>query len=580
MMGDRFSHLKRLLLTVRHLRVRQIAYQIWYRLYPGTKPDLPNIGVRSFGEVIPWVEKPNCWEPGVAFSFLNERQLQYEPVEWEQQGVGKLWLYNLHYFDCLGGSADLVYEQQCAELIADWVSSNENIKGTGWEPYPTSLRIVNWIKWHLLSSDGLNEIALQSLAQQTQWLYGRLEYHILANHLFANAKALVFAGLFFDGKQAEDWLKKGVSLVNAELKEQILEDGAHFELSPMYHATLLEDVLDLINLANSSTAIIDKNTLTFWCSTAQRMSQWQLTMLHPDGEIAFFNDAALGIARTPKQIDAYFQKIVEGVNEARNFKNALPDEEKDVVLPSGYAVMQRGPFKVIADVAKVGPDYQPGHAHADSLSCELSVGRDRLFVNSGTSTYVKGELRNYQRSTAAHNTLQLCGVNSSDVWDGFRVARRAYPLKEAWLSNDKKVRLLASHDGYRHFQNRPIHRREWVLDEESFSVADSLEISKQYREEDSLNNLVIVRWLLHPAIIVGPNHLLRTPSGWELQWQVSGGSTEVVPAFWYPEFGVSIPTQCLETTASMLGENDKIKLVLRLVGEAPRNAVKHPLEAS
>ena len=95
-------------------------------------------------------------------------------------------------------------------------------------------------------------------------------------------------------------------------------------------------------------------------------------------------------------------------------------------LPSGYACLNRGHFFVIASLAPIAPSYQPGHAHADTLSCEISVGCHRLFVNAGTSTYKKGALRDWQRSTAAHNTIELGGVSSSDVWDGFRVARRAH----------------------------------------------------------------------------------------------------------------------------------------------------------
>src|SRR6185436_7069489 len=91
--------------------------------------------------------------------------------------------------------------------------------------------------------------------------------------------------------------------------------------------------------------------------------------------------------------------------------------------PSGYVRIQRDPVLVIFDAAPVGPDYLPGHAHADTLSFELSWGDRRVITNSGTSTYSVGPRRAWERSTAAHNTVEIDDENSSEVWGGFRVAR-------------------------------------------------------------------------------------------------------------------------------------------------------------
>ena len=68
------------------------------------------------------------------------------------------------------------------------------------------------------------------------------------NHLLANAKALIFSGLYFKGEEARKWLQLGVKIIDEELDEQILQDGGHFERSTMYHTVILEDFLDLINI--------------------------------------------------------------------------------------------------------------------------------------------------------------------------------------------------------------------------------------------------------------------------------------------------------------------------------------------
>ena len=157
----------------------------------------------------------------------------------------KLWLYNLHYFDGLAASADDEHRALQRRLVARWIAENPPGHGNGWEPYPISLRLVNWIKWSL-SGEALDRAWLASLAVQARWLARHIEWHLLGNHLLANAKALLFAGLFFDGPEAWRWFEQGLSIYEREIPRQILADGGHFELSPMYHAIILEDFLDVL----------------------------------------------------------------------------------------------------------------------------------------------------------------------------------------------------------------------------------------------------------------------------------------------------------------------------------------------
>jgi uncharacterized heparinase superfamily protein len=160
-----------------------------------------------------------------------------------------------------------------------------------------------------LQGNKLSDASLKSLALQTSWLNKRIEWHILGNHLFSNAKALIFAGLFFSSKQSEIWLKKGLKIINDELKEQVLNDGGHFELSPMYHAIFLEDLLDLINISQTYPEVIQKSYVNEWKQIAKNMFMWLETMTHPDGEIAFFNDAALDIAPNLDELKKYAFQI-------------------------------------------------------------------------------------------------------------------------------------------------------------------------------------------------------------------------------------------------------------------------------
>ena len=342
---------------------------------------------------------------GVAADFVGAKA-------WNDPAHERLWLYNLHHFDDLtaGGGAEALALRRA--MVARWIAENPPGSGTGWEPYPTALRIVNWIKW-ALGGQAMQPEWLHSLAIQTRWLADRLEWRLLGNHLMADIKALIFAGLYFDGPEAAAWLARGLELHRAQLAEQVLEDGGHFERSPMYHAIMLEDLLDLINLGAASGAV-DAERLRAWGAVAERMGNWLLAMTHPDKAISFFNDAAFGIAATPEALGAYAARLGE-----MNFGAPLRVWLND----SGYVRLALGDALALIDIAPIGPDYLPGHAHADTLSFELSLGPERLVVNGGTSTYAEGAQRTLERATASHSTVEVDGgdfrrFGLASGWDG------------------------------------------------------------------------------------------------------------------------------------------------------------------
>jgi len=478
------------------------------------------------------------------FVFLSEERELTVPGDWNRADWPKLWLYNLHYFDDLlaDRAADRVDWHRA--LIARWVAENPPGHGKGWEPYPTSLRIVNWVKW-ASAGNALTFEALHSLAIQTRWLGRRREFHLLGNHLWVNAKALVFAGAFFDGVEAEHWCRMGMRLLRRELAEQVLPDGGHFERSPMYHAIVREDVLDLLQLGQRYPSLLEPADVELLLHAAKRMGDWLQRMTHPDGGIAFFNDASLGIAPTREALLQYAGAIGVCAEEIKPVGlQAMPD--------SGYVRMQAGPAVMIADVANIGPDYLPGHAHADTLSFELSLRGRRVLVNGGTSTYEAGAERLRQRGTAAHNTVVVDGCDSSEVWNSFRVARRARPLAVRWGQDGETLWLEAAHDGYRRLAGRVIHRRRWELTANSLEITDTLE--GHWRS-------AVAFWHVHPDVAVQkkPDSLvLMEPNGFLIRFVADTGSAEVVNSHWHPSFGVSVPN--LTIWSALTGPQSRIRM--------------------
>ena len=525
--------------TVRYLRPVQIWGRLWFRLY---RPR-PQLGAaadsrRTQGK---WIAcpRPASMRAANEFEFLGESRRIANAEDWNHPTWPKLWLYNAHYFDDLVGDAATDRTAWHQQLVERWIKENPAGQGNGWEPYPTSLRIVNWIKWHL-AGNALSDQAEHSLAVQARWLRKKLEIHLLGNHLWANAKALVFAGTHFTGAQADRWRDKGLGLIRRELGEQILADGGHFERSPMYHAIVLEDVLDLIQLGTLFPDLFSADDRARWRSVAKRMLSWLAVMTHPDGRIALFNDAAFGIA--PEFHSLQQQALRMGVDcDPRNAASIIPLKE------SGYVRLQNESAVLIADVGEIGPDYLPGHAHADTLSFELSVHGERTIVDAGTSRYDAGPDRLWQRSTAAHNTVEIDNQSSSEVWSSFRVGRRARIVSMAFGSDDEGLWLRASHDGYRRLPGQPLHCREWRLGATSLIITDT--IDGEFRH-------AIARIRIHPDYAIeststrtGYIGARRSPAmaaDAAISWH-SNADSHIVDSVWNPQFGVSRDCQVLQT---------------------------------
>jgi uncharacterized heparinase superfamily protein len=513
--------------TVRHLKPVQITARAKLKL-PRPKPDLRPAPAlrRQGGRWTPPARRRQSQFGADSFSFLNRKGSLAEG--WDSAEREKLWRYNLHYFDDLNAEGAETRSIWHRDLIARWIAENSPGRGTGWEPYPTSVRIVNWIKW-ALAGGTFEQEAADSLAIQTRWLSRRLEYHLLGNHLFANAKALVFAGCFFEGQEAQGWLAKGSAILREQVPEQILPDGGHFELSTMYHALALEDVLDLVNLSRA----YPDNDSSIWRDVAASldgrvggMREWLAAMTHPDGEISFFNDAAIGIAPSPAELENYALRM--GLAP-------LPPMPAAVWLrDSGYIRIESGPCVVMIDVARIGPDYLPGHAHADTLSFEMSLNGRRVVVNSGTSTYAAGEERLRQRGTAAHNTVVMDGRNSSEVWGGFRVARRARPLSASLDADGRRITVKGAHDGYCRLHGSALHERTWTVTPDGLTIADRVGWAESVAE---------ARFHFHPDITLKASQSGAAVEVWVEDemlgaWTVDGGTSRLQEASWCPEFGV------------------------------------------
>jgi len=433
--------------TLRHLKWIQIRYQVWYRLrqYLGSSKEYDNVFQK--GHLISWSTEIYTKDSLVkgSFNFLNREATFEKSIDWNFTNEGKLWTYNLNYFDFL--HQENIDVNQGLKLMHDF-SLNYKSLIDGKESYPTSLRIINWIKFffqHSIQDSKFDEI----IGKDTNRLRHNLEYHLLANHLLENAFALFFAAVYFHDRNLYDFAKK---LLLEQLDEQILNDGAHYELSVMYHQLMIYRVLDCIQLVRKSNWVED-NIENQLLSKVELMLSWLDKMTFSNGDIPLFNDAAKGINPTSRELKNYAKHLNIKINDIS-------------LKESGYRKLSSNIIECFFDVGDLQPSYQPGHSHADTFTFICNINSEPFIVDVGTSTYEKNNRREYERSTRAHNTIEINGTNSSDVWSGFRVGKRA----KVKVIEENESSVIASHDGYKPI----IHNRKWVINNNTIEINDDL----------------------------------------------------------------------------------------------------------
>ena len=455
--------------TIRYLRPTQVYHQVLYRLKtPGNLASYMKVDRNVSVEWLSYLNQSPVLHTYLGenyFTFLNLKKEFEKEINWDFQDFGKLWNYNLQYGNFLL-QEELSFQEKRNLMLSlySWLEGGR----LRLEPYPASLRIINGIR--LLSQEQRRDDLLEAYINgELNFLSRRLEFHLLGNHLLENAFALLMGGAFFAKK---DWIIKGEKLIQRELKEQILSDGAHFELSPMYHQIVFFRLLELIDWYKD----FDQKKLEFEQElrrTAGKMRNWLERVSFRNGDIPHFNDSAPEIAYSTSWLISYSELLGIG-------------QENFSLGASGYRSFTFAGFECKMDTGKVGPSYQPGHAHADTLQFALTFEGKPIVVDTGVSTYENNERRQVERGTAAHNTVTVNNINSSQVWGGFRLAKRA----KVTIEKDEPECLVALHDGFRNVGVS--HTREFSVEKESFVVQDHVFTTSEVLLEGHLH--------LHPSV--------------------------------------------------------------------------------
>ncbi|HXR98591.1 MAG TPA: alginate lyase family protein [Terriglobales bacterium] len=444
----------------------------------------------------------------------------------------RLWQFQLHSFSfaaplARGGDVELL-----ESLITSWIAAHPVTARSvrvSWNSYTISNRIENWAYAEMVLDRSWPAPIRASLRQQAAFLARRLEYDLRGNHLVRNAAALLLAASWIKAPEAVQWRRRALQALDTCLRRQVLPDGGHYERSPMYHLLVMEDFVQSLCLLRYEE--LSSPVRLRLEETLSRMADFAVAMQRGDGAIALMNDSVLGIAPAPRELLGRVSRLLEG---RRELPQARPDR-LNLFPDSGFAVVAGGGWRAIVDGGPLGPNEQPGHAHCDLGSVLADLEGEPILEDTGVFEYQAGQRRHYARSTAAHNTLQVDGLEQGDVWGEFRLGRRARPIALA-APNEHLCQLQFAWPG------APVrHKRTVELGSHGLRIDD--EITGRGMHAFTL------RWHFAPDVVpVRPDELslFVSANGTHFQTHLDADwdwKLELTP--FYPEFGRERRRYCL-----------------------------------
>jgi uncharacterized heparinase superfamily protein len=426
---------------------------------------------------------------------------------WGPVGASRSWLAELHGFEWLrdlrAASGDNG-RRTGRELIGRWIDDCRGWDELAWRPDVMGRRLMAWLSHYEFLAIGadapLRDRFMLSVARQASHLARVLPAGLAGGRLLAGISGLIHAGLALP--RGNGLVQRGSRLLARELQRQFLPDGGQRERSPSVQFAMLR----LLAGMRAALAAAERPLPAGLDETIRGTAQMLRLLQHGDGGLALFNDSNveedwlvdMALARA---IPSYAGTKALALREAAD---------------SGFERLLANRTLVIVDSGAPAPAGYDGHAHAGTLSFEMSIGRERLIVNCGAHQG-RGDWWQAQRSTAAHSTLVVDDTNSSVFSPDSGLVRGPRTVTCRRDESEGNLWLDMSHDGYEPSFDL-IHRRRLFL------TAGGEDLRGEDRLIGGGRRPFAIRFHLHPDVTAslaqnGQAALLRLPSGagWRLR---------------------------------------------------------------
>jgi uncharacterized heparinase superfamily protein len=423
---------------------------------------------------------------------------------------GFSWLRHLRAIKTTEASA------KARSIVNQWLLTHGKlVEGVAWEPEIVAIRLIAWLSHSPVVLNGADSAFYRrfsrSLAVQGDFLERMVKSCASGETRFRMRIALAMLSVSVPASASA--IRRAARLLDEEIDQQILPDGGHISRNPRTTLDLLLDLLPLrqtyMNLGHDMPSRL--------ISGIDRMYPALRFFRHQDGDLALFNGATSTLANELMSVLRYDETA------GQPFR-ALPQ--------MNYQRMSAAQTTILMDTGLPLSREMSRTAHAGFLSFEMSSGRSRFIVNSGSPRFASITYRQTARSTAAHSTLVINETSSarlsSSGWLGHVMVdgpNRVELVRKEDEGGDDCIE--ASHDGYV-VPFGLIHRRHIRLSRDGgrLSGRDMLVRADGSRPAPADTAVATVRFHVHPAIdliqAAEDSVILKAPDGETWVFSVEG----------------------------------------------------------
>jgi len=463
---------------------------------------------------------------------------------WTPSGVGRAFLAELHGFAWLrhfaaeGGDAA---RRHARGLVASWLAEQSHWTGVAAEPAVAARRLAAFIGHVEFLTDEADAAftagLLASIGAHARHLRWSADLAPAGEARITVATGLILAGVALpDGTAAA---RAGERMLAREIAAQILPDGSHISRQPARHLAVLRDLV----VAREALQAAAREVPEVLRNAIDRLAPAVRFFRHGDGGLALFQGG--------REESAFAVAFVLDKAEAGGKPPASLPHGGFERLAAKRAVM-------LVDCGVAGPGVL---SHAAPLSFELSIGRQRVFVNCGGSEK-EGELSRLLRGGAAHNVLNVAEASALPLDADGRVGQSAPVVTAIRSEATGSVWLEASQDGYRAPYGLMHHRRLY-LDASGDDI----------RGEDRLvghgeARAFSIRFHLHPGVhasLTGDGRavLLRLDGGAGYRFRVAGAALALEESLYLGQGPVPRRTEQIVLSGTTEPEQTIVKWALR-----------------
>jgi hypothetical protein len=422
------------------------------------------------------------------------------------------------------------YADGARTLLESWFEQCPYPQGVHWtSSLELAVRLLNWaFAWNLLggndsalfkrhSGQQFRRRWLDNIYQHCHFIRGYFSRHSSANnHLFGEYMGLYVASVQWPcWKESARWRELAQRGLEAEALKQNTADGVNKEQAIYYQ----HEVMDMMLLCQHVAQANGAGFSPAYLQRLERMAEFVAALMDAGGNVPMTGDADdAQMVRLSYEADwnpyrsllascallfqrSDFKRKAAALDDKNRWLfthdgaerwEALPQggpEQPVMAFPEGGYYLLGKQFgtaqevRIVADCAPLGYLSIAAHGHADALAFTLSARGEELLVDPGTYAYhTQKAWRDYFRSTAAHNTVQVDGIDQSEIGGNFMWLHKA---NAKLLQHEPQAAIQVfegEHDGYRRLKDPVLHRRKISFDSNRnvVVVKDILESSNDH----------------------------------------------------------------------------------------------------